>query len=157
MICNLKGLFTLKTLWICANITATAFLTAQLVHVLDGFFKPSITRTWEEEVLLKNMDFPLVAKICIIPGFNQTALYDVGYDGTVNYFIGQSRFNHSLIGWAGHTEDYGIVGSVEEILERVSNNKIGSIVNAVSLWIPESPLGWNDIPLEKLKVAPLKS
>ena len=133
MICDLKGLFTLKTLWICANITATAFLTAQLGHVLEGFFKPTITRTWEEEVLLKDMDFPLVAKICIIPGFNQTALYGVGYDGTVNYFVGQSRFNYSLYGWAGHTEDHGIVGSVEEILELVSDNKVGSIQTIVSL------------------------
>ena len=92
MIYNLKGLCTLKTLWICANITATAFLTAQLVHVLEGFFKPTITRTWEEEVLLKDMDFPLVAKICIIPGFNQTALYEVGYDDTYDYFMGMSWF-----------------------------------------------------------------
>ena len=142
MISHLKGLFTLKTLWICANITAMAFLTAQLVHVLEGFFKPTITRTWEEEVLLKDMDFPLlVAKICIIPGFNQTALYEAGYDDTGDYFMGQSRFNDSLYGWAGHTKDSGIVGSVEEILERVSNNKIGNIINAVSLWNPESPLG----------------
>ncbi len=50
-----------------------------------------------------------------------------------------------------HTEVYGIVGSVEEILDRVSNNKIKRIVNAAALWIPES--GWINIPLEKLKVS----
>ena len=96
MIFDLKGLFTLKTFLPCANIAATAFLTAQLVHVLDGFLKPTTTHTWEEVVPLRDMDFPLVAKICVIPGFNQTALKEVGYYNVLEYFHGQSRFNESI-------------------------------------------------------------
>ena len=77
----------------------------------NGFFKPTITRTWEEEVLLKDMDFPLVAKICVIPGFNQTALYEVGYVDTWDYFIGRSRLNYSLYDWALGRAHWGLRNS----------------------------------------------
>ena len=45
----------------------------QLVNVLESYIQPTITRTWEEEVPLEDIEFPLVIKICIVPGFNQTA------------------------------------------------------------------------------------
>ena len=74
--CDFKGLFTPKTLWIIANITCTWILTVQLIHVLEGYINPTITRTFKEEVPLHDMDFPLVIKVCVIPGFNQTALHN---------------------------------------------------------------------------------
>ena len=61
--CDFKGLFTLKTLWILANITCTGILTVQLIHVLEGYINPTITRTFKEEVPLHDMDFPLVIKV----------------------------------------------------------------------------------------------
>ena len=103
MICDMKRFFSIKALWILANIACTAILTFQLGHVLEGYIKPTITRTWEEDVPLEDIDFPLVIKICVVPGFNQTALYEVGYYDAGGYFLGQSRFNESVIGWAGHT------------------------------------------------------
>ena len=151
MISELKRFLTLKTLWIFANITGTAFLTIQLGHVLEGFFKPTITRTWEEKVPLRDMDFPLDPKICVIPGFNQAALYDVGYEDTWQYFRGQSRFNESVYGWAGHTKDSGIVGSVEEIIAHVIDYRIENVIEQVWVWTKEGDA--IKIPLQKLTVA----
>ena len=82
IMCDFKGLFTLKTLRILANITCTGILTVQLIHVLDGYINPTITRTFKKEVPLHDMDFPLVIKVCVIPGFNQTALQEMGYHDT---------------------------------------------------------------------------
>ena len=82
MNCDIKQLFTAKTLLILANITFTVISAVQLCHVLEGYFKPTTTRTWEEEVPLKDMDFPLAVKVCVIPWFNQSALVEMGYDNT---------------------------------------------------------------------------
>ena len=134
MICDLRRLLTFRTLWIFANIVGTTFLTIQLAHVLESFFKPTITRTWEEEVALRDVDFPLVAKICVIPGFNQTALHEVGYQATWEYFIGRSKFNGSVFGGAGHTNDSRIVGTVEEILAHVTDYKVENVIDKVWVW-----------------------
>ena len=86
-----------KILWILVKLACTALLTVQLAFVLGGFIKPAITRTWEEEVPLQDIDFPVVMKICVSPGFNQTALHEVGYEDTWHYFLGQSKFNSSVL------------------------------------------------------------
>ena len=119
--CDMKRFFTIKTLWVLANLAGTIILTVQLAHVLEGYIKPTVTRTWEEEILLKDIEFPLVVKVCVVPGFNQTAIHEVGYADAWHYFIGQSRFNKSLIGWAGHTEESGTYGTVEQVLAKIGD------------------------------------
>ena len=133
MICSwVRQLFGLKTLWILANIVFTAFLTVQLANVLEGYIKPQTTRTWDEDVRLEDMEFPLVIKICVIPGFNQAALQEVGYKDTISYFLG-SYNNNSAYGWAGHTKDSGRSSTVEEVLAKVSGHQIEEIIRSVSV------------------------
>ena len=151
MICDMKRFFSIKALWILANIACTAILTFQLGHVLEGYIKPTITRTWEEDVPLEDIDFPLVIKICVVPGFSQTALYEVGYNDAGGYFLGQSRFNESVIGWAGHTEDSGTKGTVGEILTQISDSKIENIFDSVWVWTKDK-LSIN-VPLDHLKAS----
>ena len=50
-------------------------------------------------------DFPVVFKICIQPGFAAETLKTVGYSDIHSYFLGESLYNRSLIGWAGHTQE----------------------------------------------------
>ena len=73
-----RKLFTLKTLWIMVNIVFTAFLAVQLALIFERYIRPQTTRTWEEKVPLKDLEFPLVIKVCVIPGFNQSALVEMG-------------------------------------------------------------------------------
>ena len=53
--------------------------------------------------------FPLTAKICVKPGFNETELYNAGYNHALALFPcrTRSRYDWSIVGWAGHTEDGG--------------------------------------------------
>ena len=51
-----------------------------------------------------------------------TALREAGYFNVVGYFAGKSKFNGSVIGWAGHTEDGKVVGKVEEVFDKVKQN-----------------------------------
>ena len=122
----------MKTLWILINITCAGILAVQLFHVLTGYLKPTITRTGEKEVPLQDMDFPLVIKVCVNPGLNQAALQELGYKGTWEFFLGQSRFNRSVYGWAGHTKNSGKIKSVKEILEHVGDSKIEKIFSYIS-------------------------
>lgn len=155
MMCEMKRIFAIKTLWILVNLACTAILTVQLSHVLEGFIRPTITRTWEEEVDLKDIDFPAVVKICVIPGFNQTALNEVGYFSTFSYFLGRSRFNPidnwGTIGWAGHKEDSGTYGTVEEVLAKISDYKLDNILHRVFVWNKDREI--EKIPLERLNAS----
>ena len=134
MMSEKRRFFTKKTLWIFANLLCTAILTVQLGFVLERFFRPTITSTWEEEVLLEDIDFPVVINICVNPGFNQRALHEVGYNDTLSYFLGQSRFNNSIIGWGGHTKDSGPIGTVGEILAQISDYKVENIFQLLRVW-----------------------
>ena len=132
----IRRLLGLKTIWISANIVFTTFLTVQLANVLEGYIKPQTTRTWDEDVRFEDMEFPLVIKICVIPGFNQTALQDFGYKDTFSYFLGrEDKFNNnSAYGWAGHTKDSGRSNTVEEVLAKVSGYQIEEIIHSVLVY-----------------------
>ena len=81
------------------------------------------------------MEFPLVIKICVVPGFNQKALREVGYEDTYAYFLGLNDIdNGNNFGWAGHTGDSGTFGTVEEVLAKVSDFKIEQIVELITVW-----------------------
>ena len=146
-----RQLLALKTLWVSANIVFTALLTVQLSHVLQGYIKPQTTRTWDEYARLEDMEFPLVVKICVIPGFNQTALEELGYYGTFSYFLGRDHYGNesSTYGWAVHTND---PRTVKEVVAKVTGYQLENIIEEVNMWSRElkDSIG---IPLESLKVS----
>ena len=50
---------------------------------------------------------------CFKPAFNAEELPASGYENIWRYFSGQSMYNGSIYGWAGHTEDGKVVSTVE--------------------------------------------
>ena len=84
--------------------------TIQLVSVADKLLNPYETYTNIEQRKLREISFPIIFKICIKPGLDEAELNKSGYDGITNYFRGRSKYNSSLIGWAGHTKEGGIFG-----------------------------------------------
>ena len=62
---------------------------------------------------LKDREFPLLIKLCIKPGLDLEELSKVGYDGICAYFDGQSKYNYTSVGWAGHAENGSYIGEVE--------------------------------------------
>jgi len=51
-------------------------------------------------------------KVCMKPAYSLEYLNAAGYRGIYEYFLGESRYNSSLFGWAGHTEEGKIFGNV---------------------------------------------
>jgi hypothetical protein len=66
----------------------------QISLLAAKYIKPSETITTTEKKDISEIDFPLDFKICLKPGFNQSALREVGYEDVTDYFIGKSRLKH---------------------------------------------------------------
>ena len=95
------------------------FIVGCLVHIgLNLYFilYPPLPETKVYQVDLKDIDFPLAFKICVTERDNSTDRYEkLGYKNDYNFFLGRSRFNSSLFGWNGHTENGSILGNVESM------------------------------------------
>ena len=64
---------------------------------------------------LMDIKFPLAFKLCV----SRQADSDIenyknyGYNGSYDFFRGESMFNASLRGWRGHTRNNSVIGSVK--------------------------------------------
>ena len=85
--------------------------TAQMIVLAMNQISPSTTISHLEERNLDSIDFPVLFKICIKPAFNNSELYKAGYKNIWHYFLGQSRYNESVFGWGGHTDNGSIIGT----------------------------------------------
>lgn len=146
-------LTNVKWLWVLVNLFCTVVLTIQLANILEGYIKPSLTRTWEEELMLRDIDFPVIVKVCVIPGFNEKALREAGYQDTWFYFLGQSMFDDTKYGWAGHTNQSETtkVRTVEEVLDEIGNYDIENVLQDIYVWTQDKES--ISIPLEHLNAS----
>ena len=110
------------------KLISVVAVIVQLAFNLQAFLRPKFPTTQMKDVALKDLDFPLLIKVCAQPGFNQTALFEVGYSGLWQYFKGKSRFNSAVFGWAGHTYENTTWGSVGETFEKVRINAVVEIM-----------------------------
>ena len=122
------------SLWFLVNIICVLAALTQLFFIMMGFINPNQLNTDTSELALQDIEFPLDIKICAEPAFDENAIAQAGYGnqwGQYEYFTGRSRFNSSIYGWGGHTDDAGMVGSVEEVLDKVRNHKVDDIVKFI--------------------------
>ena len=87
-----------------------------------GQIRPDKTVAKTTKKRLEEIDFPVVFKICVNPSFNETELEGVGYENMYMYFMGQSRFNGSIYGWSGHTDDGGVFSNASHIQDQSCKN-----------------------------------
>ena len=108
---GLKKLILVSSGYLVKLICLICFL-CQTTTLLEGMINPRDTLTGIERVAFEKIDFPLIFKVCIQPGFDDEELKNMGYANNAAYFNGQSRFNASIFGWAGHTPDGKVVSNV---------------------------------------------
>ena len=105
----------LRKPWFLIHLGCFVAFIIQMTFLTKNQVQPSQTVINTEKKDLKDLEFPIVFKICIIPGFDFRELENVGYGGPVpayNYFVGKSRYNGSVYGWAGHTSDGRVVSNI---------------------------------------------
>ena len=94
-----------KSFWLIINILCILAFLVQISLITYGYLVPDKTHTFSYKQDLHQMEFPVLFKICVVPGFNDSQLKKEGYVGATGYFRGESRFNTSHFGWGGHYEN----------------------------------------------------
>ena len=120
-------------IWFFVNILCVLAVVIQLAFNFRDFLFPRLTNTRVEARTIQEDQFPLIFKICVQPAINKEALEEAGYKGTHGYFSGQSAFNKSIFGWAGHTNDSGTYGTVEEVYRKVSSYAPEDIIQNIKI------------------------
>ena len=103
------------------NLLCCVAFTWQLFGMADEWINPVQKTTDITEKKLNDMKFPIIFKICMKPGFNVAALNREGYASITDYFLGQSRYNSSIYGWAGHTNTSETRNTVDAIYQKIQN------------------------------------
>ena len=102
----------LKRPWLFIYLVCFIAFLCQLFSLIGSYVHPSQTVTSVEKKDLNDIPFPVLFKICIKPGFDREELLTAGYLHAGRYFLGESRFNGSIHGWAGHLPDGRVKGNV---------------------------------------------
>jgi hypothetical protein len=128
----------MKFYWLLVQLACSTALMVQLGFVIwNGFIRPSVTNTVVEQRNMKDMDLPVVLKICIAPGFDHVALIEAGYLNVYDYFYGYSKYNtanSTMIGWAGHTNTSRPQADVNKILNRVRAHTLEEVVSDIRVY-----------------------
>ena len=119
--------------WLIVNIICLICFGIQFGNVLEGYIFPVQTNTQVGTTNLQDIQFPIIFKICVKPGFNLTAIEESGYSSLWTYFSGQSSFNESVYGWAGHTME-GVVASPADMLARARAHAVEDVLEDISFW-----------------------
>ena len=63
---------------------------------------------------LLDLEFPLYFSICFSELENEENRYtNLGYNGPLPWFVGQSMYNKPHFGWNGHTKDGKTLGTTD--------------------------------------------
>ena len=147
-----RRLSQLRWPWILLHLACSLAVSVQIISVLYDFIKPQTTNSETEEIKLENIEFPLLFKICTNPSFNDSAVEELGYDGIWNYFSGMSRFNNSIYGWAGHTNNSGVRDTVSGVFKKVQNSKNAKTL-LTKFWIAWGPGDWTSFSSDQIYLA----
>ena len=145
---NMKSLkFILYTILSVSCLVHILLIGHQLLH-------PNLPDTRVYKKYLKEIEFPISFRICAYNLSSATRKYEnVGYRYAYDFFRGRSMYNRSLVGWGGHTKNGSYIGSVEEVLEKVSLNWT-SILHKIRVYttdeygidVPGNKIIWKKAP-----------
>ena len=90
----------------CAHIIFTLAFVVHISKIAYDLKYPQYPSIRIKKTEIRNIDFPVVFKICIKGDQNTNTFRKLGYWNRHRVFIGDSMFNNSLVGWNGHTKDF---------------------------------------------------
>ena len=105
MFCQKVLCYVKKYPWLVMHAGCFIAFIVQMSILGRNQFFPSETVSHLEESSLDSIQFPVLFKICIKSALDMEELNKAGYRSIWSYFIGQSKYNKSAFGWAGHTRD----------------------------------------------------
>ena len=96
-----------------ANIILALACITHISFILHNLLYPDFPTIKQYSKNLKDIEFPIVFRICAEKLQDEEKKYNtVGYRNMFDFFLGQSMYGHAY-GWAGHTKNGSIIGSVK--------------------------------------------
>ena len=123
--------FLTRNYIILANLGCLIGFCFQFGSVVDTYVHPTQTTITVTKRSLKDSEFPLLFKICFNPSFDKTVEEEAGY---YDFFSGKSKHNSSLVGWAGHTKEGGVLGTVEEMVSKLTLHNPKEVIEKIKIW-----------------------
>ena len=103
----------IKTLYMLLNVLFFIFFIIHVSNIGYQSMYPAVPEIVVYKKELSEIEFPLLFRICLFEHQNKTDRFQkYGYNDVVDYFNGVSKFNRSMLGWAGHAENGTTLGSV---------------------------------------------
>ena len=90
------------------NFACLVIFIVQALELVIQYRNPQFTTTSVEYRRLMEIEFPILFKVCVNPGFNSDKLSQYGYSDLVGYFHGKSSKGSSVIGWTGHPSNVSL-------------------------------------------------
>ena len=98
------------------NLLFAVVFIVHFSYILYYIAHPELADIKHYKKDLQDVEFPLSFELCVEELADSNKRYnEVGYSDVWTYFYGMSKFNSSIIGWAGHKEDGSTFGSVKGI------------------------------------------
>ena len=96
------------------NVAFAIVFVIHISSIINGILHPELPDIRKYKKDLKDVEFPIAFQLCVDELVNSTKRYnEVGYLDAWTFFYGNSIFNSSTYGWAGHTENGSSFGSPE--------------------------------------------
>ena len=105
--------------WVLVHSFCFLALAIHVIIIARNLLNPLHPHTYIKEESLQNVEFPVSFKICFKPAFKDDELLAVGYKNSWGYLTGVSHYNKSVVGWAGHRQDGGIISNVTGTPENI--------------------------------------
>ena len=122
-----------KWIWALAHLFCISVFAIQLYSLLPSYLSPTMTFTEVRDVELKDLDFPFDFVLCVHPLLNDTTLKQLGYNDSIRYKYGRSKFNSSFVGWGGHTDKFGTLSNATEVL-RLARKNVSKLLESVYIF-----------------------
>ena len=115
-------------MWCHAKVVITSinvfFSIIFLIHISSiGYFTlyPEVPEIVVSKKNLNEIEFPMTFRLCVFELRDTVSRYQqFGYAHYNDYFRGQSMYNKTLYGWAGHDQNGSVLGNVEgEMLNEI--------------------------------------
>ena len=101
----------MKLLEIVLNIILIIVCFVHITINLINYLNPVVPNVRHYEKDIGDMEFPLDIKLCL--SINDSMFHSLGYFDSYELFLGKSKFNKTIFGWSGHTEDGSTLASVQ--------------------------------------------
>ena len=79
-------------------------------HIVSNILNPQFPQVRHYKKALKDIEFPISFQICVnelnLSNTSNKKYHEYGYDGLWEYYKGESRYNSTIVGWAGHKKNH---------------------------------------------------